>query len=164
VRVRESIADRPDAGCCSAVRGVAITAAATHSNAPTSPTIAQRRLSRLSDRRDLFAAAVGIPGLPLQQYIVDRLYADGRYLAASLESACRQALSDVRDKRIKRLTLKRFEAGAAPPKLLAARAYDAPDVRTNAAPRTCARSPRAARTRARLRIVKPHTHAHTHSQ
>ena len=32
-------------------------------------------------------AAVGIPGLPLQQYIVDRLYAEQRYLAVALEDA-----------------------------------------------------------------------------
>ena len=87
--------------------------------------VAQEGVEAISLQRDLFAAAVGIPGLPLQQYILDRLYS--RYLAASLKEAFRDTLASVQNPRLKKLELKRFSAGAAPPKLQAARAYDADD-------------------------------------
>lgn len=63
----------------------------------------------------------------MQQYIVDRLYAENRFLATALRDACTQTLRDVRNPRVKSLSLRKFSAGAKPPKLLAARAYDAPD-------------------------------------
>ena len=88
---------------------------------------ASEGVEAISLQRDLFAAAVGIPGLPLQQYIVDRLYAEQRYLAVALEDACRETCKGVRNSRVKRLTLRKFDAGAVPPKLIAARAYDATD-------------------------------------
>ena len=88
---------------------------------------ASEGVEAISLQRDLFAAAVGIPGLPLQQYIVDRLYERQRYLAVALEDACREICKSVRNSRVKRLVLRKFDAGAVPPKLLAARAYDAPD-------------------------------------
>ena len=55
--------------------------------------------------------------MPLQQYIIDRLYS--RSLAASLEQAFRDTLADVQNPRIRKLTLRKFDAGQAPPKLAA---------------------------------------------
>lgn len=89
--------------------------------------VAAEGAEAISLQRDLYAAAVGIPGLPLQQYIVDRLYANRRFLAAALEEALGSALSEVQNKRIKKLTLKKFEAGTVPPRLRSARAYDVED-------------------------------------
>ena len=89
--------------------------------------VAVEGVEAISLQRDLFAAAVGIPGLPLQQYVVERLFADNNYLAVQLEQACRETLSAVRNPRVRRLTLRKFSAGTLPPRLIAARAYDAPD-------------------------------------
>jgi hypothetical protein len=89
--------------------------------------VAAEGVEAISLERDLFAAAVGIPGLPLQQYIVDRLYSDRRFLSTALENSLREALQEVRNKRVRKLTLRKFEAGAVAPRLLAARAYDTPD-------------------------------------
>ena len=87
--------------------------------------VAAEGVEAIALQRDLFAAAVGIPGLPLQQYIIDRLY--GRYIASALEQAMRDALREVKNPNMRKATLKKFAAGGVPPKLQAARAYDAPD-------------------------------------
>lgn len=89
--------------------------------------VAAEGVEAISLQRDLYSAAVGIPGLPLQQYIVDRLYADDRYMATALEQACRDTLRGLRNERVRELRVRKFSAGSVPPKLLAARAYDAPD-------------------------------------
>ena len=89
--------------------------------------VAVEGVEAISLQRDLFAAAVGIPGLPLQQYVVEKLFADNNYLAVQFEQACRETLSAVRNPRVRQLTLRKFSAGTVPPRLIAARAYDAPD-------------------------------------
>lgn len=70
----------------------------------------------------LYAAAVGVPGLPLQQYMLDRLMPLS--IAAALEEGLRDTLSDVRNDRIQRLTLRHFSVGDETPRLLSARAFD----------------------------------------
>ena len=64
----------------------------------------------------------GAPGLLALQYVVDRL--TPFTLAAALEQSLRETLRDVRSSQARTLSLKRFDMGTAPPRMLAARAYD----------------------------------------
>ena len=64
----------------------------------------------------------GAPGLLALQYVVDRI--TPYTLAAALEQSLRDTLKDMRISQARRLNLKRFDMGTAPPRMLAARAYD----------------------------------------
>ena len=71
---------------------------------------------------NLYAAAVGAPGLIPLQYALDRLMPFS--IATALEDSLRDSLADVKVKQIKKLTLASFSAGTKAPKLEAARIYD----------------------------------------
>ncbi|KAL1527480.1 hypothetical protein AB1Y20_016145 [Prymnesium parvum] len=71
---------------------------------------------------NLYFAVIGPPGLVLLQYALDKLAPLG--FAGMLEESLRQACNDVRDARVRRISLKRFVPGNKAPRLLTARIYD----------------------------------------
>jgi len=72
---------------------------------------------------NLYAAAVGAPGLIPLQYVVDRLLPYS--IASQLEDSLRDALADIKSTRsVKKFTLSKFTVGTRSPKLQAARVYD----------------------------------------
>ena len=77
----------------------------------------------LRQEANLYAAAVGVPGLPLQQYMLDRLLP--LYYGELLGEALGGALRDVKvEGRVRRMELRKFEVGDTAPRLISARAYD----------------------------------------
>ena len=82
---------------------------------------ASEGVTALRKELNLYSAAVGVPGLVIAQYLVDK-YTPLRF-ENELEKALRESLADVRIG-TRRIEVKRFTAGAKPPQLLAARVYD----------------------------------------
>jgi len=76
----------------------------------------------LRQEASLVAFALGAPGLLTLQYVVDRL--TPKKLAQAAEEGLRGALRDVKNPRVRKLELKKFELGDVSPKMVAARAYD----------------------------------------
>lgn len=70
----------------------------------------------------LYAAAVGIPGLAVLQYALDRV--TPRSLVPAVEKAVSEGLDGIVNPNVRRLRLKRFKMGSKPPRLMAARLYD----------------------------------------
>jgi len=85
---------------------------------------ASEGVSALRDERSMIAAIVGAPGLQILQYIIDRLMPF--VLGAAIGDAFRQSLKEAAaaNPRMKQMKLRKFDAGRAAPRLLAARAYE----------------------------------------
>ena len=83
---------------------------------------AEEGVSAIRLESDLFAAAVGPPGLVTLQYALDRLMPHS--LGRSIEEAIADALRTAEVPNAQKLIARRVEAGAAVPRLLAARVYD----------------------------------------
>jgi len=85
---------------------------------------ASEGVSAFRDESSLIAAMVGAPGLQISQYIVDRLmpFALGAAIGDAFEESLKEAAAA--NPRIKQMKLRKFDAGCAAPRLLAARAYE----------------------------------------
>ena len=85
---------------------------------------ASEGVSAFRDETSLIAAIVGAPGLQISQYVVDRLmpFALGAAIGHAFEQSLKEAAAA--NPRVKQMKLRKFAAGRAAPRLLAARAYE----------------------------------------
>ncbi len=79
-------------------------------------------LKAFNQERDFYAAAVGIPGLRTAQYVLDHMMPG--LFAQKLEASLANSIGNMKHKNMKRMILKRVNAGKSAPLLTGARFYD----------------------------------------